>query len=896
MAGAFAINPEVSPYAFLIEVFLATLVGFGVMWLLVPTLLAPLEHTLDLLENSNTSTLPDLNTLSQDASGTLLRRTTEILKRLRSSEQRYTALFQAIPDGISCFNRQGEYTEVKLPNYFSYVQPNLVGKTPEDLYDPERAAIIRDRRQRMWETGETQTYELERTVDGHISYREVSIFMLSQDEGAALVRDISKRKQAQQYLEESEARFRSFFEHSPNPCLMLESDGVEVVGRVRVNQAFEDFLGSVPDNITTMKTADFLAYVESISHPEDWRQDFIYLSEVSAGTRDGYHLEKRYLHADGAWRWGDYSCSAICDEHGNIMRIFATIQDITARKHAEQNAATALEQLHVSEAKFRAFFENSSMPCFLVSVQPDEANAGNQNMHLLVNQAFCEFLGEDADNLGKMTLADTANYNQRITHPDDFKSEEDLIVELFAGNQSHYRLEKRYLRSDGQVLWGDLTNHALRDEQGNIYQFIALIQDITERKHAQIKLQDTLVQLETSEAKFRAFFEGSGSAHSIITMKDPDMPRADRLLVNRSYDRLMADTIAADMPVHTLADIATLNDALTHPEDLVVENEQNQALVSGQRDSYHLEKRFLKRDGEFIWVVVTHSLIRQPDGNPDLLMSTIQDISHLKHIQAELSQTLSKLEQALDAKNMLMREIHHRVKNNLQVIASLLHLQASVLHDPGAKDALQESRKRVMAMAEIHELMHQTDTTHQEVSNQIDFAHYLQELVALMQRSYQIDEIDIVLELAPVTLSLDQAIPLALITNELISNALKYAFAEVAPAQPTITISLQQDQNNDTINLRVIDNGIGLNNSKQTKTSSLGMTIIESLSDQLGGTLSFEAALPTETEHNETLEATSKTTSSETTSEDASASTEQTDTTGLCVSIYFPPEISIAKY
>ena len=167
---SFAFNPTSSRTAFLLAVLLATLMGFGVMLALIPRLLAPLELTLKLLEaHLDGSPLPQVSTFSEDTSGQLLRRTSEVLHRLRSSQQRYTALFHAIPDGISCFNRRGEYTEVKLPSYFSYVQPNLVGKTPEDLYTPEMAAMIRDRREQMWATGDMQNYELERVVDGHIS-------------------------------------------------------------------------------------------------------------------------------------------------------------------------------------------------------------------------------------------------------------------------------------------------------------------------------------------------------------------------------------------------------------------------------------------------------------------------------------------------------------------------------------------------------------------------------------------------------------------------------------------------------------------------------------------------------------------------------------------------------
>lgn len=826
VALLFVINPATPRYAFFIDLLIATVAGFGIMGLLLPRLLAPLGVLLAMLEDG--SSLPEVDTLSQDASGKLLRRTSEVLSRLRSSEQHYKALFQAIPDGVSCFNRQGEYTEIKLPRYFAYVEPNLIGKTPEELYKPELATLIHNKRQRMWETGEMQSYELERILDGQISYREVSIFPLSENEGAALVRDISEQKQAQQRSQESEARFRSFFEHSPNPCMMLESDGVEVIGSIRINQALSTFLGGVPDNISTMKREEIIAYIESVSHPEDWQQDFLYLNEVLAGVRDGYRMEKRYLHTDGSWRWGDYNCTVLRDKTGNITRILATIQDITARKHAEQQAADALVKLQTSEAMFRAFFEDSSMPCF-IAMMPTEVRKGQ----FLVNQAFQVFLGTPACEQNDMDLAETLAFNAQITQPEDLAIEQPLIEALLRGEQAYYNLEKGYLRPDGSLVWGNLRNHALHDENGNVTMLLGIIQDISEQKQAQVKLQKTLEQLEASEAKFRAFFEGSGSAHSIINMHDLDTPKDDRMLANQAFDRLMADTVFADMPMRTLADIDALNKVLTHPEDLVAENEYSYALMSGQRNSYRLDKRFLKRDGEVIWASVTHSLIRQADGTPNLLLNTVQDITDLKRTQEHLSQTLARLEDALRAKNMLMREIHHRVKNNLQVIASLLNLQSNLLSDAAAKEALSESRKRVIAMAEIHELMHSRDA-----SNYIDFAQYLEELISLMQRSYSLDDIVINLELSPVTLPLDQAIPLALITNELVSNALKYAFPKGSDGHQRPTISIFLQQTDTTVTLCVDDNGVGLSEI-ESEDDSLGMTIIKSLSNQLDGTLTF---------------------------------------------------------
>ena len=208
-------------------------------------------------------------------------------------------------------------------------------------------------------------------------------------------------------------------------------------------------------------------------------------------------------------------------------------------------------------------------------------------------------------------------------------------------------MEKRYLHADGTWRWGDYSSIAIRDKQGNIKRILATIQDITARKHAEQHAATALEQLQVSEAKFRTFFEGSGSAHSIINMQDPDDARDDRILVNSAFTDLMADTVFGDYTLRTFADVVALNEVFSHPEDLAIESDYRQALIRGDIDRYHLEKRYLKRNGDTIWTTVQLSLIRHTNGTPYLLVTTVQDITDLKHTQDHLSQTLQRLEQAL---------------------------------------------------------------------------------------------------------------------------------------------------------------------------------------------------------------------------------------------------------
>jgi len=199
----------------------------------------------------------------------------------------------------------------------------------------------------------------------------------------------------------------------------------------------------------------------------------------------------------------------------------------------------------------------------------------------------------------------------------------------------------------------------------------------------------------------------------------------------------------------------------------------------------------------------------------------------------DIKRSTMRLERALSERTTLLKEIHHRVKNNMQVISSLLHLRAQTLasDEQGqiAKASLRDSRERIRAMALVHEVMYETDHF-----DAIDFHVYLDKLLRMVMRVNRIGDVHLALSLEPVTLHIDQAIPCGLIANELLSNALKHAFRE---GQEQREIRVEVVQQADDVSLRVIDSGVGL--PATMPESHLGMTIIESLTTQLEGTLTF---------------------------------------------------------
>lgn len=186
---------------------------------------------------------------------------------------------------------------------------------------------------------------------------------------------------------------------------------------------------------------------------------------------------------------------------------------------------------------------------------------------------------------------------------------------------------------------------------------------------------------------------------------------------------------------------------------------------------------------------------------------------------------------ALAAKEVLLQEVHHRVKNNLQIISSLLNMHADGLPEP-AQQALDESQRRVRSMALVHEQLYSRDRP-----DELDFAEYATSLASEILAAYSVDwgAIRMRFDLEPVTLNIDQAVPCALILNELTTNAVKYAFPDHRTGEIVIAL---HECGEDRIRLRVCDDGIGLPpDFDRTECRSLGLRIVDILTYQLNGTL-----------------------------------------------------------
>jgi len=253
--------------------------------------------------------------------------------------------------------------------------------------------------------------------------------------------------------------------------------------------------------------------------------------------------------------------------------------------------------------------------------------------------------------------------------------------------------------------------------------------------------------------------------------------------------------------------------------------EAHRKVFEGEK-SQSYETQGTNIDGERVWYL-THVGPKYFNNEVVGLVLFIKNITDRKLAE-------EKIKQSLHEKEVLLKEVHHRVKNNLQIISSILNLQSSTISDKYILDLLKNSQDRIRSMSLIHELLYQTKDF-----STINFLEYIRSISTNLFQSYnQNQNIDLVLELQPVALDLDLAIPCGLIINELITNSLKYAFEITGSGEVKIILS----QSDDEVKLIIEDNGKGFPSTIDFRdTESLGMQLVVSLVDQIDGEIKLES-------------------------------------------------------
>lgn len=517
------------------------------------------------------------------------------------------------------------------------------------------------------------------------------------------------------------------------------------------------------------------SFLDAIIHPED--RDRI-IAALPLQALDRYEQEYRILRPNGEMRWIRSRSFPIRDRAGQVYRIAGIDEDISDRKkteaalrESEKRLQAIISTLCDSEARLQTIVANLLDGLLIVN---------RRGRVLFANPAAGKIFGYEPEDLIGVELGWPAIQNDTI--------------------------ELTILRPNREIGIGEMHVAPAKWEGKSVC--IISLRDITERKRAENALSE-------SETRFRQMAENIANVFWLAS------PEGNKLLyVSPAYEKIWGRPIATKNgePLFWLETV--------YPEDRAVVEEAIAKQLKGESTSN--EYRIIRPDGSMRWIWARGFPIKDEFGKLYRIAGIAEDVSDRKIAEGQIQASLHQ-------KEVLIKEIHHRVKNNMQVISSLLELQAQYLDDPQTIALFRESQIRIRSMALIHEQLYQS-----LYLDKIDFAKYIKDLATNLFQFFgnHSNAIELKLNVAESSLNIETAIPCGLIVNELVSNSLKYAFTQGMSGLISIELFRNEEMKYDLI---VSDNGVGLpNNFKIENATTLGLRLVRMLTRQLKGILEID--------------------------------------------------------
>jgi PAS domain S-box-containing protein len=587
-----------------------------------------------------------------------------------------------------------------------------------------------------------------------------------------VLRDTTKRAQVEEALRLSEEHFRALTENATDLVVIVDSDSSISYASPSIRRVF----GFELDDLIGKCASDFL-------HPEDMVNVMMALASSVQNPGVADPILARFRGVDGNWRVLECVANNLL-EHPSVRGIVVNARDVTERTVAE-------EKLRLSEVYFRALTENSTDITIITGidgviryVSPSLERIFNRSRDQVIGHSTAEFM-----------------------HPDDFNDMMSELANLFLETHASATTTARFHDSDGQWHILECTVSNLLDHPA-IQGIVVNARDVTERENIAQALRE-------SEERYRLHFE---NVQDVVYSFDSSFRV---LTVSPSISKYLG------MQPEQFVGKSFAELGLLPPEYLEKALvEASKVLAGGQIESTTYE--FIVKDGSRIVAEVSSSPVFQ-NGKVISAINVARDIT--ERVQAD-----ARIRASLAEKETLLKEIHHRVKNNMQIIASLLSLQAGTIENPLMRAQLEDSQNRIRSMALVHERLYRSPDL-----AIIDFEQYLHDLCGYLVQGYHAESKGIVLNVnvGSIRLDVDMAIPCGLIVNELVSNALKHAFPENMGG--VIRVDARTEAYGAYV-LTVQDNGIGtpdLFDVAHSKT--LGLQLVASLARQLKGTLSLQS-------------------------------------------------------
>lgn len=395
-------------------------------------------------------------------------------------------------------------------------------------------------------------------------------------------------------------------------------------------------------------------------------------------------------------------------------------------------------------------------------------------------------------------------------NPEDRIKLLELIKEKGEVNDYELALENK----DGEIVYVSVNSHFLKDENNQPVGVEGSLRDIGPRKKAERDLIATQNRLRI--------------ALDLAKMGSWEYDVASDMFTFDDQFYALYGTTAEDEGGYQMSSNDYASKFIPSDVSSVVAEEIERALSADDPAySNEIEHVIVRADGEKRVIVVRNGIEKDEYGNTVKTIGVNQDITELKRVQNEIKE-------ALIEKEMLLKEIHHRVKNNLMVISSLLNLQSQYIHDEEALDIFRESQNRAKSMALIHERLYRSTDL-----KRIDFGDYIRTLGNDLYHTYMPGDgrISLNMNLENLMVDINTTVPLGLIVNELITNSMKHAFVEEAEGEINITFYKKGDE----FTLIIEDNGVGLPADLDFKnTETLGLQLVNNLTAQIDGTIELD--------------------------------------------------------
>lgn len=596
------------------------------------------------------------------------------------------------------------------------------------------------------------------------------------------IEDVTERKTAIDRLKESERRFRLLADASIEGIVITENDKIiDVNDRFFLMHGYPNKEEVIGKNIKEFFQSNrILNHLDNINRP----------IEIESKKKNGEFI---ILELKGEK----------VPYQGKEINIYV-LYDISERKKYE-------EALRESRESYKNLIENSLVGIIILS----------PNLKV-------KFINET----GKKLFAINQNFTDEINIWDFInktQKEEVLqrIEKALTGEKTNF-FELNIITSKNEQKTVEAKGILINYQGEKALQVV--LNDITDRKQLQKEQLRAEIAEETNKRLQKEITERINVERKLI-----ENQKFTKSIIESSLDMICAtdkegkiiefNEAASHAFGYTFDEVKNLSPKILYADEKEFERVQKQIYSLG---SFSGEITNIRKDGTTFISYLSASLLLSQDGEIIGSMGVSRDITESK--QAE-----KQLKEALKEKEILLKEVHHRVKNNLQVISSILNLQSSYVNDENTLNILKESQNRIKSMAFIHESLYQNKDF-----AQIKFSEYVVNLSNNLFHSYGLNNnlIDLKLEIDEVFLNLDESIPCGLIINELVSNALKYAFVNKNKGE----IEIKVKNKGDKIYLSVSDNGVGLPKDFNIEnTQTLGLQLVSSLTEQLEAELKWSS-------------------------------------------------------